>query len=170
MRHRFRLLVFLWTCMLIELCAASPGERGMYKDTLLEELVATERSALDRWIRLDPSGYLGLYAPEVTYFDPSTETRLHGIEALRMRFAPMKDLKRPFTNPRYEIINPKVQRHGDVAVLTFNLVNYGKVGAGEESVVARWNSTEVYSRIEGKWRIVHSHWSYTKPQVKPVGP
>jgi hypothetical protein len=40
-----------------------------------------------------------------------------------MRFAPMKDLKLPFTNPRYEIINPKVQRHGGIAVLTFNPIN-----------------------------------------------
>jgi hypothetical protein len=64
------------------------------------------------------------------------------------------------------MIDPKVQRYGDVAVLTFNLVNYGKPGIGEESVVARWNSTEVYSRIAGKWRIIHSHWSHMKPQVK----
>jgi len=84
--------------------------------------------------------------------------------ALEMRLAPIKDLK--FTDPRYEMIDPKVQRYGDVAVLTFNLVNYGKPGTGEESVVARWNSTEVYSRIAGKWRIIHSHWSYIKPQVK----
>jgi hypothetical protein len=54
--------------------------------------------------------------------------------------------------------------------LTFNLVNYGKLAAGEETVLARWNSTEVYSRIEGKWRIIHSHWSYIKPQLKSAGP
>ena len=23
-----------------------------------------------------------------------------------------------------------------------------------------WNTTEVYSLIDGRWRIVHSHWSY----------
>ena len=73
-------------------------------------------------------------------------------------------------DPRYEIIDPKVQRHGDVAALTFNPVNYRKLGAGEKSVVARWNSTEVYFRIEGKWRIIHGHWSYIKPQVRPGGP
>lgn len=64
-----------------------------------------------------------------------------------------------------EMLDPKVQRHGDVAILTFNLVNYGKPGTGEESVVSRWNSTEVYSWSEGKWRIIHSHWSFIKPQV-----
>ena len=39
----------------------------------------------------------------------------------------MKNLKLPFTDPRYEMTEPKVQRHGDVALLTFNLVNYGKL-------------------------------------------
>ena len=33
-------------------------------DCLLDELVALERSALIRWIRLDPQGYLDLQAPE----------------------------------------------------------------------------------------------------------
>ena len=33
-------------------------------DCLLDELVALERSALNRWIRLDPQGYLDLQAPE----------------------------------------------------------------------------------------------------------
>lgn len=36
--------------------------------------------------------------------------------------------------------------------------------------LARWNSTEVYSRVAGKWRIIHSHWSYTKPDIKQPGP
>ena len=136
-------------------------------DSLLEELVAIERLALDRLIRLDPSGYFGLYAPEVTYFDPTTDTRVDGLEAMQKRMAPIKDVKLPFTDPRYEILDPKVQRHGDVAILTFNLVNYGKLETGEESVVSRWNCTEVYSWSEGKWRIIHSHWSYTKPDLKP---
>jgi hypothetical protein len=39
-------------------------------DRLLEELIALECSALDRWIRLDPQGYLDIFASEVTYFDP----------------------------------------------------------------------------------------------------
>src|SRR5437867_10293437 len=69
-RHAIRLVAFLWTCAFIASCATSPGERGLSTDSLLGELVAIERSALDRWVQLDPSGYLGLFAPEVTYFDP----------------------------------------------------------------------------------------------------
>jgi ketosteroid isomerase-like protein len=139
-------------------------------DPLLEELIALERSALDRWIRLDPQGYLELSAPDVTYFDPFTERRITGWEALQARLAPMATMKLPFSDPRYEMIDPKVQRLGDVALLTFNLVNHGRFPDRAESVLARWNSTELYGRIDGKWKIIHSHWSYTQPELRQPGP
>jgi ketosteroid isomerase-like protein len=120
-------------------------------DAVLEELVALERSALDRWIIFDPDGYLGLYAPDVTYFDPTTQRRVAGLTAMQTRLAPMKTMKPPFSDPRYELIEPRVQRHGDVALLTFNLINYGKLSDGAERELARWNSTEVYSRVNGQW-------------------
>jgi ketosteroid isomerase-like protein len=147
--------------------AVQAGGGSVYQ--LREELVALERSALDRWIRLDPQGYLDLDAPEVTYFDPFTETRIDGLEAMRARLAPMKSMKPPFTDPRYEMIHPKVQRHGEVALLTFNLVNYGRLPDGAERVLARWNATEIYSRIGGAWKIIHSHWSFIQPEVKQPG-
>jgi hypothetical protein len=51
------------------------------------------------------------------------------------------------------MIAPKVQQHGDVALLTFNLINYGRLGDGPETVLARWNSTEVYTRTGGQWSL-----------------
>jgi ketosteroid isomerase-like protein len=137
---------------------------------LLKELVALERSAIDRWITLDPQGYLDLYVPEVTYFDPSTEGRVDGRPAMEKRLAPMRSMKLPFKDPRYELVAPRVDRHGDVALLTFNVVNYGRLPERPESVLSRWNSTEVYKRINGKWKIIHSHWSYTKPELKGGAP
>src|SRR6185295_11370657 len=62
---------------------ATPPEEEGSVDRLLDELVALERSTLDRWV-----------------------------------------MKPPFTDPRYDLIDPKVERNGDVARLTFNLVNY----------------------------------------------
>jgi uncharacterized protein DUF4440 len=120
-------------------------------DPLLDELVALERSALDRWIKVDPGGYLDLYAPEVTYFDPFVERRIDGRDAMAERLAPMKGMANPVKDARYEIIAPRVQRRGDVAVLTFNSVSYGKVADRPEAVLARWNSTEVYARIDLGW-------------------
>jgi hypothetical protein len=62
------------------------------------------------------------------------------------------------------MINPVVQVDGNLAVLTFNLVNYGKPGGvDEEIILARWNATEVYRAVSGSWRIIHTHWSLTQP-------
>ena len=165
------LTVLLLSCGLMASGAPPTKEGGGPVDRLLlEQLVALERAALDRWIRLDPQGYLDLQAPEVTYFDPFSPRRIDGLDAIQARVAPMKDMKPTFTDPRYDMIDPKVQRHGDVAVLTFNLVNHGKPPGGAERVLARWNSTEVYRLIGGKWKIIHSHWSFTEPELKQPGP
>ena len=123
-------------------------------------IVALERAALDRWGKGDPQGYLDTYAPDVTYFDPTQEKRVDGLTAMQTLYAPIKG---KINVDHYEMIDPKVQRRGDVAVLSFNLVSYGKMPSGE-LVPFRWNSTEVYERRDGQWRIVHSHWSFTKPK------
>lgn len=128
-----------------------------------EEIITLERAALDRWGRGDPQGYLEIMAPEVTYFDPNQSERVDGLSA-------MKNLLTPFTGKikidRYDMINPKVQRHGDAAILTFNLVNYRRQADGTEQPIIRWNSTETYARLNGRWRIIHSHWSYITPELK----
>jgi hypothetical protein len=43
--------------------------------------------------------------------------------------------------------DPKVQRSGDLAVLTFNLVDYGAQVNGGPKTTARWDSTEVCQRL-----------------------
>lgn len=148
-------------------CAAPAEPPTTSEAALLDQLVTLERSALDRWITFDPDGYLGLYADEITYFDPTTETRINGREAMRARLEPVRNIKVPFTEPRYELIEPKVHGEGTVAVLTYNMVSYGKLPGRGESILARWNATEVYRRVDGNWRIVHSHWSNVQPPPAP---
>ena len=166
MRSAFCVLVLVGLGGAISSCMAA-GKGDQADESLLQELVAIERAALDRWIRLDPDGYLGTYAPEVTYFDPNQEKRVDGLAAMQTLLAPIKALKSPVTEPRYEMIAPKVQRHGETALLTFNVISYGKLQGKPEAVLARWNSTELYSRVNGTWKFIHSHWSYTKPELKP---
>ena len=128
-----------------------------------ETIVALERGALDRWGKGDPQGFFEIMAPDQTYFDPTTAKRIDGHDALKNYFA-------PFTGKikieRYEMIAPTVQRSGDLAVLTFNLVSYGAQLDGGPKTTVPWNSTEVYQRLNGSWKIVHSHWSYVKPVLK----
>ena len=95
-----------------------------------------------------------------------TAKRIDGQEALKRYIA-------PFTGKikieKVEMIDPKVQRSGDLAVLTFNLVDYGAQMGDSPKTTARWNATEVYQRLNGRWKIVHSHWSYVKPLLKEGG-
>ena len=132
-----------------------PAARDAQSDTI----ISLERAALDRWGKGDPQGYLDTYAPDVTYFDPMQEKRVDGRAALKELYGPLTG---KISIDHYEMIGTKVQRHGDVAVLTFNLVSHAKRPTGEPLIV-RWNSTEVYARSQGRWRIIHSHWSFTRP-------
>ena len=127
------------------------------------DVIATERGALERWAKGDPGGFLSIYAPEVTYFSPSEERRVDGLPAMTALLNPVRG---KINIDRWEMLNSKVQRHGDVAVLTYQIVNYRRQPDGTERVTTRWNSTAVFQRVEGKWRTIHSHFSYTKPELK----
>jgi ketosteroid isomerase-like protein len=124
-----------------------------------EELVALERAALARWCSGDPSGFLELSAPDVVYFDPYRDRRVDGLEALTRIY---EELRGKIFAKRFELLNPRVQRAGDCAVLTFNFVSYG----GSEGDALRWNCTEVFRRDPAGWRIIQTHWSYTWPPPK----
>lgn len=126
-------------------------------------IIALERATLDRWSKGDPQGFLELYSPDVTYFDPSQEKRIDGHDAMAKLLVPLTG---KIKIDRYDMVSPDVKRHGDVAVLTYNIVNYRKQPDGSEKVAARWNCTEVYRQTDGKWKIIHSHFSLTKPELK----
>src|SRR2546423_1688956 len=110
------------------------------RDESAAKIIALERGALDRWGKGDPQGYVEIMAPEVTYFDPYQERRADGIEAIKALLAPITG---KIKIDRYELVNPKVQRSGDVAVLTFNLVDQGTPPGATSPITARWNSTEI---------------------------
>ena len=111
--------------------------------TSADQILTLERAALDRWGNGDPSGFLDLYAADITYFDPLTAARIDGHSA-------MVDYYGPWTGKirvaRYEMLNPHVVVDGDLALLTYNLVNYIHDAQGAETVGSCWNSTAVYRR------------------------
>ena len=47
--------------------------------SIAEHVISLERSALDRWVRGEPEGYLGLYAKDATYFDRFAINELMGL-------------------------------------------------------------------------------------------
>ena len=126
------------------------------------DIIALERGALDRWGRGDPQGYLEIMAADVTYFDPVQAKRVDGLQAMTDLLVPLTGLIRV---DRYDMVDPAVQPYGDAAILTFNLVSYRAQPDGTDVAIARWNSTETYARSDGRWRFVHSHWSYVQPEL-----
>jgi ketosteroid isomerase-like protein len=145
-----------YVLLLLSLADALPAGREMSQQN--DEILALERRALDRWGAGDPGGFLELYAPNVTYFDPMREKRIDGLEAMKQILEPIRGMVKV---SNYEIISPDIYRSGEVAVLTYNLVSHG-VGPDGKPITTRWNSSTVYGRIEGRWKIVHSHFSITK--------
>jgi ketosteroid isomerase-like protein len=122
-------------------------------DIVVEEIIAMEKAALNRWGKGDPNGFLEICAPDVVYFDPYLEMRVDGLPALTALY---ETIRGQVCFDRFELLNPHVQASADLAVLTFNYVSY----TGDQ--ISRWNCTEVYRREpDDRWRIVQTHWSYT---------
>jgi len=118
-------------------------------------IIAMERKALDQSDQLDPEGFLKISDPGVVYIDPGLERPIVGLDNLRKYY---KSFGSSGTPAPGEMLNSKVQVMGDTAVLTFN---YRRKDGKEP----RWNATEVYHKTKDGWRIVHTHWSYIKPQA-----
>jgi uncharacterized protein (TIGR02246 family) len=143
--------------LLMTLVSPAPAQEARPAD-----IIALEQGALDRWARGDPDGYYAIMADDITYFDPRTARRVDGLPALRKMFEPFRGT---FTIDRVELVNPDVRIHGDVAILTTNLISRGARQKGGPKRDVPWNTTEIYRRINGRWRIVHSHFSYTTPKL-----
>lgn len=132
-----------------------------------EAILTLERGALERWNRGDVDGCLEIYADDVTYFDPITAQRLDGRAAVEKYFRAFFEGKLDIT--RYELLGPQVIVDGDLAVLTYNLENYVRAVDGTEKNGTPWNSTQVYRRIAGRWRVVHAHWAFTRHPAATQG-
>ena len=120
-----------------------------------KKIIEMELAALERWNNGDPSGFLEICAVDVVYFDTATEKRIDGLDELTAYYEKLRGM---IYVDKDDIINPKVQAVEDMAVLTFNLISYGK------EKLTKWNCTEVYRKESNQdWKIISTHWSLTKP-------
>ncbi len=132
-------------------------------DSTAAGIIAMERAALDRWGTGDTLSILDLYAKDITYFDPGQDKRVDGLEAMRKLYGSFSGT---FKILRFDMIDPKVQTKGDVAVLTYNLVDeVVQPPTAAKSTKTAWNVTSVYARIDGRWQIIHGHFSYVKGKL-----
>jgi len=129
-------------------------------------IINMENAALKRYRTGDPTGYLEIYAPDVTYYDSGTPGRVNGLEE-------MKKLLIPRTGKiRYDFgdfVERRLHIYGDTAVYYFRYLSGVLNPDGTIKKRTPWNCTEVYAKIGGQWKIIHSHWSFIKGERKDSG-
>ncbi len=93
-------------------------------------------------------------AEDYTEFNGDYATRVDG-KTVAMNLSEPGG-KSPSRRAAAEMLNPKVQVYGDVAILTYNFagVNINKEG---ELKPFRAKSTRVYAKQNGKWKMVHAN-------------
>ncbi len=124
-----------------------------------KEIIALERSALDKWAQSNTDGYIDISADEITWFDftPGAQQRVDGLQAVRNFLGPVAKNIPPHT---YTMLNPKVQVYGNTAILTF----HWKASMTDGKPLDEWKATSVYNWKDGKWRQVHAHWSVVQTE------
>ena len=129
---------------------------------IVTNILAIDKGINERWNKGDVDGALESYSEDVTYFDPLTEKRLEDKKAVDAYFRQFFEGKLNIL--RNEFLNPQViiSEDGDLAVLSYNLINFVADGNGGEKPGKTWNSTQIYRFIDGKWRVVHANWSFTR--------
>ena len=90
----------------------------MNKDSIAASIIELEKAALEKLNKGNPSGYLDIYADDITYFDPFQEKRFDGFKSVQTFY---KSFEGTFYVEQYEMINPVVQITGEFAVLSYNL-------------------------------------------------
>lgn len=123
----------------------------MNQESIETTIIELEKVALEKLNKGNPSGYLEIYADDITYFDPFQEKRFDGFKSVQTFY---KSLEGTINIEQYEMIDPVVQIAGEIAVLSYNLESY----IGND--IFREKCTEVYKQQPDKqWKIIHSHWS-----------
>jgi ketosteroid isomerase-like protein len=117
-----------------------------------------ERAALERHRKGDALAFGEIGgAPFGTYFDARTPQRVDGQSELKGELA-QRPARPPFDV--MEFIEPRAQVHGDAVVLFYRFLATNLRPDGTVAQRRAWSCTEVYARLERRWRIVHSHWSW----------
>lgn len=125
-------------------------------DGVLAELMALETAAMARYDKGDPWGFTDISAPEVTYFDSITEQRINGIEELRAEYA------KRVGKINYEVldfVDPHIRVCGEIAVLFYRFLSTRLNPDNTVACRKPWNCSEVFRKIDGQWKIIHTHWS-----------
>jgi ketosteroid isomerase-like protein len=128
-------------------------------------ILTLEKAAMERWRVGDPMGFVEISAQDICYVDPGLAEPILGLDAYRDY---MKQVVGKIHYQRSEFIAPKIVEIGNAALLTYNYRSSTLTPEGTVSSQTPWNTTEVYFKRQGEWRIVHTHWSFIHHKLPDV--
>jgi len=127
--------------------------------TIANLIFSLEDSAMEEWRKGNPMRWAEIAADDISYIDPGLTGPITGKEAY------IEYLKPLIGKVKYDgsdFVKPRVAIYHSTAVLTYNYSSLSKDKNGSLKRRSFWNTTEVYSLINGNWKIVHTHWSFIK--------
>lgn len=138
---------------LLALASAAPAVADDHEEAAKQVMAR----AYEQWAAFDGRDVakaMSQVADDYTEFNRSLATRVEGkAMATRMAEATNQDTTETVLS---EMLNPKVQVYGDVAILSYNYHGMTKNGDGVVEPF-RAKSTRVYVKQGGQWMLVHSN-------------
>ena len=151
-----RPVVFL-LCSVFFLGSCATKEENVSIEDIKKEIIELEKKALDEWANGSTSNFALNFAADATYFDDiAAQEGIEGIENLKKYFASLEGKVPKHT---YELINPKIQVYGDIAILTM-----WYKGTLDSQVLPAWKATSVYQLKADTWKVIHANWSLIEQQ------
>jgi ketosteroid isomerase-like protein len=116
-------------------------------------IIAREKASVEAWQKKDKAFYADYLTDDATYFGP----RSPYLEVdPKVNFLPkFEQYTTMFKYLDFEMLNPRVQVYGDVAILTYNESVTGEMGG--KSISYTGKVTSVYVKQGNTWRTVHGH-------------
>ena len=147
------IIIFVTLCVAVISCQLKHEKVSVQQ--FENEILAHEHGMWEGWSAGDPTGFAESFHDNATLFrwhDVQTFARLDG-----------KDEIQEYLNAfignipvhKYEMVDPKIQIYGETAMMTFEY----HIFMPESELAGRWKATDVYQRVDGDLKIVHSHWS-----------
>ncbi|HNX97913.1 MAG TPA: nuclear transport factor 2 family protein [Candidatus Aminicenantes bacterium] len=126
-------------------------------DTPANTVFRLENEAMEQWRQGNPLRWAEISTDDIVYVDPGLAAPVVGIEAYREYLTPLKGKVHYDAS---EFVEPRVALAGDLAVLTYNYHSLRRDADEKMQRTSFWNTTQVYVRHAGSWKIIHSHWSF----------
>ena len=121
-----------------------------------KEIVEIEKKALEKWYAGDPTPYINNMSGDIAYFEPILDKRLDGKQPLSKMFEALRGKVHARQVRHAQHARSNGRRFGDPLVQISSPSKTACPIAG--------TATEIFAKgSDSQWKLIHSHWSQTKP-------